>query len=164
MEFVRVFNKKRILILLILFIINGIFFLRECSDLKMYEIFDTLVLEIDHEAENAVDIRKTALSVLNEYDDVYKNSTEYEEYLKARELFLEKVEYINNYSKNKIQQLENSKVVLSSSLFSDKNSFSYLNIIKTTQDLEAIKDTKVTLSNGVWLEKVTDYKIGRAHV
>lgn len=159
MEFKRVFNKKRLVVLLLLFIVNGIFFLRECSDLKMYDIYDTLVLEINKKEESAVDVRKTALSVLKEYAEVYSDSTEYEEYLKARRYLLEKVDYLENYSKNKTQQIENSKVVLSSSLFSDKNSFSYLNIIKTTKDLEAIKDAQITLSNGIWLEKVSNYKM-----
>lgn len=159
MEIVRIFNKKRIFILFVLFLINGLFFLRERSDLKMYEIFNRLVSEVDAKTERAVDIRKTARSVLNKYADVYKDSEEYEDYLKARQLLLEKVDYVENYTENKTQQIENSKVVLSSSLFRDKNSFSYLNIIKTTKDLERIKNEKVTLSNGIWLEKVTDYEL-----
>lgn len=159
MEFKRVFNKKRVLVLALLFLLNGIFFARDCSDLKMYDMYNRLVLEINQRTERAVDLKKTARSVLKEYADVYADSSEYEEFCKAREYLLEKVDYIENYSSNITRQTENSKAALSNSLFNDKNSFSYLNIIKTTKDLEAIKNADVTFSNGIWLEKISDYEM-----
>ncbi len=175
MEIVRIFNKKRIFILAALFIINGIFFFRECSDLEKYGIYNRLILEFNAKSkdvindESAVDIKVTASSVIREYTDSQENDNnesisgedikENENFLEAKELFLEKVDYVKNYSENKTKRIENSKAMLSISLFSDKNSFSYMNIIKTRDDLIKIKDAEVTVSNGVWLEKVTSYKL-----
>lgn len=165
MEFLRIFNKKRIFILIALFIINGVFFFRECSDLEKYRLFDSLVSEFNiknednNNGKNTVDMKRTALSVVRKYTKNNENLKEDEDFLEVREMFLKKVDYVKNYSENKREQIENSKAMLSLSLFSDKNSFSYLNIIKTRDDLSKIKDAKVTVSNGVWLEKVTSYKL-----
>ncbi len=159
MEFKRVFNKKRILVLIVLFIINGVFFYRECSDYGKYKIYNELILEFNDKYKSAVDIKKTALSVLREYSDANEAAAEDEEFIEAGQLFLHKVNYVNNYSESKKKQIDNSKAMIAISLFNDKNSFSYLNIIKTRDDLSRIKDEKIVVSNGVWLEKVVGYKL-----
>lgn len=159
MECIRIFKKKRLLVLLLLFIVNGIFFIRECTDTKMYGIYDAMLLETDKRTENAGDMKKAASSVIVEFRNTYKDGEEYEEYLQAKDYLLKKIDYIENYSDSIKQKIGNSKLLLKSSLYSDKTSFSYLNIIKTTKDLEHIKDAEVRLSNGMWLEKVSSYKL-----
>lgn len=158
MEFLRIFNKKRILILALLFVINGLFFIRECSEIGKYKVYNDLVVEFNNKTESAVDIKKTALFVLEEYKNDHENISEDENYLEVRKMFMDKVEYVRDYSRVKTKQIENSKAMLSSSIFSDKTSFSYLNAVKTRNVLEKIKDENVTVSNGVWLEKIVDYK------
>lgn len=158
MEFIRIFTKKRLVVLLLLFIANGLFFIRECSDAKIYRIYDAMLLETDKRTEDD-DMKKAVSSVIIEFRDAYKESAEYDEYSEAKAYLLEKIEYVENYSDSIAQKIGSSKVLLKSSLYSDKSSFSYLNIVKTTKDLESIKDAEVTLSNGIWLEKVSNYKL-----
>ena len=162
MELIRVFSKKRLLVLLVLLVINGIFFYKESTDLKTYRIYNDLIfdfiLEFNNQNQDAAVTKTAANLAVKEYVSKNKGINKEDEFKAAKEMFLEKVEYIRTYSDKKDEQIKKSKAMLSSSIFSDKDSFSYLNIIKTREDLIKIKDEKVTVSNGVWLEKIANYK------
>ena len=158
MEWFRVFSKKRILILIVMLFVNALFFARECSDVEVYKVYNNLINGFN-KAKPESNIGKTASVVLQEYKKAHENSDEDETYLLARQMFIDKVNYVRDYSKTKEAQLKNAKTMLSTSLFSDKNSFSHLNAKKTYNDLLRIKDEKVTVSNGVWLQAVVDYKL-----
>ncbi|MGN0480559.1 MAG: hypothetical protein ACI4EV_03220 [Lachnospiraceae bacterium] len=66
-------------------------------------------------------------------------------------------EYATNYNSKMQGSLENADRVLNYSLFSDKNTFFYLNTIKYSKDIKNIIDIKVKPSNTAAIEKLMEY-------
>ena len=81
-----------------------------------------------------------------------------EDFKEARKIFLERLDYVKNYKERTQNSIDNIKAVQKSSLFSQKNSRSYLELIKSKNDLTKALGYEVKLDNDLWLMKIKDYK------
>ena len=79
-----------------------------------------------------------------------------EDFKEARKIFLERLDYVKNYKERTQNSIDKIKDVQKSSLFSQKNSRSYLELIKSKNDLTKALGYEVKLDNDLWLMKIKD--------
>lgn len=68
--------------------------------------------------------------------------------------------HIRSYNDNIKQILERADALKENALFSDKNSFSYNNIVKTKKDYEPLLDIELTDYDNRAVEEISDYNYG----
>ena len=69
----------------------------------------------------------------------------------------QQIEYINSYPDFISEMYDRAKAQSASSIFGDKNSFSYKNLYKTAEDYSGLKDTKLSLVNSDSLTATVKY-------
>lgn len=74
--------------------------------------------------------------------------------------FANQIEYHDNYQSYIDSIIEKGRVLSSKKLFSDKNSFSYQSIQKSTDDFSKNKDLKLSLVNDYTISSVLNYQMG----
>lgn len=156
MELRRILNKKRIFIIVILIMINGAFFVQSNKKERKYDIYNDLIVRYSNSIGNGEDV--TIREICNEYEQE-NGYTEEElpwEYKEAKQLFINKIKYIKNYNQTIEAKKESSNKQKKSQLFKDR--YYKLQILKSDNDIKKIENQKVEVSNGIWLEKVADYK------
>ncbi len=157
MELRRILNKKRVLIIIILILVNGLFFLQSNKKERKYDIYNDLIVRYSSSVEKGEDI--TIREICNEYEQENGFADEEElpwEYKEAKQLFINKIKYIKNYNQTIEAKKELSNKQKKSQLFKDR--YYKLQILKSDNDIKKIENQKVEVSNGIWLEKVADYK------
>ncbi len=65
--------------------------------------------------------------------------------------------YVNSYKENKLKAIDNAKYISSISLFNDENSYSSLNIQKTSRDAVKLADAPVAVCNTSAIEEFVNY-------
>lgn len=149
MEFLRVFNKRRICIMLLLMIINAVLFTLFCSLDEIDNIYIDLIENYD-EQENLSNLFKQIT-----VDDKEMNDGDISA---AKNAFKERYDYVKNYKKitqDKIDRINNSQ---KSVLFSEADGRANLELAKTKNDLNKALNYDVKLDNDLWLLKVKDYR------
>ena len=121
MELLRVFNKKRLCIFGLMIILNAVLFI---MGNKISE------QEIIYRYNDNISITEMSKNYLQENPQVSD-----EDFKEARKIFLERLDYVKNYKERTQNSIDKIKDVQKSSLFSQKNSRSYLELIKSKNDL-----------------------------
>lgn len=149
MELLRVFNKKRLCILGLMIILNAVLFIMGNKINEQEIIYRDLV----NSYNDNISITEMSKNYLQENPQVSD-----EDFKEARKIFLERLDYVKNYKERTQNSIDNIKAVQKSSLFSQKNSRSYLELIKSKNDLTKALGYEVKLDNDLWLMKIKDYK------
>lgn len=183
MEFKRVWNVKTVVTLICLTVVCAILFYNrqiqngtdeilqynEYYDQNSYSIFDVNNMECDMiykyknaawrsgQSEETGEIKAFVSWYYNTY--IGKDSPKRDVFLVTKEIFAEKAEYVDGYTDRINNMCENAKTMIRIGAFSDKNSFAYQNILKTSYDLADNAKIKTTLSEMRAWESVYDYKI-----
>ena len=189
MEFKRVWNIKVIITLLCLAAVSVILFYNEQIqngtneiirydegyNQNSYSIFDVNQMELDMISQyNTGKWKETQdgqtddiKAFINWYYVTYigKNSPKRDVFMVTKELFYNKAVYVEGYAQRIAGMYENAKAMVRIGAFSDKNSFSYKNILKTSYDLSQNAQIKTELSGMRAWESVYQYKIiGYFHI
>lgn len=189
MEFKRVWNIKVIITLLCLAAVSVILFYNEqiqngtneiirydeSYNQNRYSIFDVNQMELD--MINQYNTGKWKETQDGQTDDIKafinwyyvtyigKNSPKRDVFMVTKELFYNKAVYVEGYAQRIAGMYENAKAMVRIGAFSDKNSFSYKNILKTSYDLSQNAQIKTELSGMRAWESVYQYKIiGYFHI
>lgn len=149
MELLRVFNKKRLCIFGLMIILNAVLFIMGNKISEQEIIYRDLV----NSYNDNISITEMSKNYLQENPQVSD-----EDFKEARKIFLERLDYVKNYKERTQNSIDKIKDVQKSSLFSQKNSRSYLELIKSKNDLTKALGYEVKLDNDLWLMKIKDYK------
>uniref|UniRef100_UPI003FF052CA hypothetical protein n=1 Tax=[Lactobacillus] rogosae TaxID=706562 RepID=UPI003FF052CA len=149
MELLRVFNKKRLCIFGLMIILNAVLFIMG-NKINEQEI---IYRELVNSYNDNISITEMSKNYLQENPQVSD-----EDFKEARKIFLERLDYVKNYKERTQNSIDKIKAVQKSSLFSQKNSRSYLELIKSKNDLTKALGYEVKLDNDLWLMKIKDYK------
>ncbi|MBQ8831569.1 MAG: hypothetical protein IJ017_08220 [Oscillospiraceae bacterium] len=87
------------------------------------------------------------------FEDLENTRFAYWQLYENAKYILEYPEYIDNVQ-------ENAKTMTSVSIFAEKGSFTYNNILKTAENFEQLKDLKLSFGTDRGIVAVTDYSIG----
>ena len=126
MELLRVFNKKRLCIFGLMIILNAVLFIMG-NKINEQEI---IYRELVNSYNDNISITEMSKNYLQENPQVSD-----EDFKEARKIFLERLDYVKNYKERTQNSIDKIKAVQKSSLFSQKNSRSYLELIKSKNDL-----------------------------
>ena len=126
MELLRVFNKKRLCILGLMIILNAVLFIMGNKINEQEIIYRDLV----NSYSDNISITEMSKNYLQENPQVSD-----EDFKEARKIFLERLDYVKNYKERTQNSIDNIKAVQKSSLFSQKNSRSYMELIKSKNHL-----------------------------
>lgn len=149
MELLRVFNKKRLCIFGLMIILNAVLFIMGNKISEQEIIYRDLV----NSYNDNISITEMSKNYLQENPQVSD-----EDFKEARKIFLERLDYVKNYKERTQNSIDKIKDVQKSSLFSQKNSRSYLELIKSKNDLTKALGYEAKLDNDLWLMKIKDYK------
>lgn len=163
MEFKRIINVKFCAVVILLIVLDTILFIRDNSELsKESKIYDKFVNLYDIHLSEASSSKEAALLAYQDYKELYSSEDmlqEDKDLIKAARIrFIADAEYVDAYSDNINEKIESANKQLKSSVFSNKRSYEYLNILKTRYDMRSIADKTVKVSNGIWLSQLLDYK------
>ena len=151
MELLRVFNKKRLCIFGLMIILNAVLFIMGNKISEQEIIYRDLV----NSYNDNISITEMSKNYLQENPQVSD-----EDFKEARKIFLERLDYVKNYKERTQNSIDKIKDVQKSSLFSQKNSRSYLELIKSKNDLTKALGYEVKLDNDLWLMKTINIFIG----
>lgn len=151
----RVFNVKFILVISMLFILNGIILIsgNHKQAGKSAAFGDIVNTAATYKKEEST-YREAVITAYKEYRSV-KGNTDDVKY--ARDLALEKADYIDSYNSNIETKISNATRIIDSEIYG-KDSFESINLLKSRYDLIKVKDIELKLGNGIWLEKLCEYE------
>lgn len=150
----RVFNVKFIVIISMLFILNGIILISDNHKQagKSAAFGDIVNMAATYKKDGTY--REAVITAYKEYRSV-KGTAESVKY--ARNLALEKADYIDSYNSDVETKISNATTIIGSNIYG-KDSFESINLLKSRYDLITVKDKELKLGNGIWLEKLCEYK------
>lgn len=162
MELKRIVSLRFCAVVLLLILINVLLFVRDNrQNGNSSRIYEEMVTHA-RAAENTATAREAALAGYRKYTaaHVTENTSEEEKETikKARILLMDTADYVDNYQKNLDEKIKSCENQLKSSLFREKRSFEYLNLLKTRADMKKAYDQPVKISNGIWLEQLLDFQ------
>lgn len=157
-EVKRIYNIKTLLLFGILLLLNGIVIINENKDANVVQIYDEMIQILDNNYTDSISCAESATKAWEKYFNNYgingSDKSEQTSLAKsARELLMTNAKYIDNF-KMEILKKEQTALLYAKSGTYKTSSFEYMNILKTKEDLSALSDLNVKLSNGIWLEKL----------
>ena len=116
------------------------------------ELIENYTYELDEYRKSNPDAYQKAVEMSEKGgDNFWKNSFLYD--------ISQQIEYINSYPDFIDKMYDRAKAQSSSSIFGDKNSFSYKNLYKTSNDYSGLKNTKLSLVNSDAFVATTEYSL-----
>ncbi len=157
-EIKRIYNIKTLLLFGILLLLNGIVIINGNKDTNVARIYDEMIQILDNNYADSTSCVESATKTWEQYFKDYginssDKSAETLSAKEARQLLITNANYIDNF-KTEILKKEQTALLYAKSGTYKTNSFEYMNILKTKDDLLALTDLDVKLSNGIWLEKL----------
>lgn len=157
-EIKRIFNIKAWLFFGILVLLNGIVIINGNKDTDVARIYDEMIQILDNNYADSTSCVESATKTWEQYFKDYgingsDKSTETLLAKEARQLLMTNAKYIDNF-KAEILKKEQTALLYAKSGTYKTNSFEYMNILKTKEDLLALSNLDVKLSNGIWLKKL----------
>ena len=160
MEFLRVFKKMWMTILLILLVLMGIcvFRIHNSSDKEVYQHYQESLAEykkqtVETTRENA---EKVVFGYSKDADDTLElEDKEYKE--TALVLLRKKIDYVDGFF-DMINNTVNYDRILNSSLYSENDDYGRLNALKYAKDMKRVADVSVQLHNTTAIEKLMEFK------
>lgn len=164
-EIKRLINRNFVVLLFIVTVINGVLFLyaqTSGSSMKLFLWEKEQRLELTERYKDSTP--EDAIHNMNKSkDDKLKELFE-----TCDDVHLEKLknivkdmrytfEYFNNYHSEIESTLENAEKLKRISIFSDPDSFSYKNLLKTAKDFERVKNVNVKIENNTAVSQFTSY-------
>ncbi|MBE5964759.1 MAG: hypothetical protein E7252_07465 [Lachnospira sp.] len=158
-ELKRILNKRFLLIILVLLILNALLLIsfneKGKEEMAVYDILKEYTLKNKDESNTYTDAYRLAWGQYIKDYGINKDTVT-DDIKSARTLITAKAEYIDNYHTNVKEKMNFARAVLSTDFY-EAQSFERINLYKTYYDLDEIKDAKVSLSNGRWLEELYAY-------
>lgn len=114
------------------------------------ELIESYTYELEEYRKSNPEAYKKAVEMSESGEESFwKNSFLYD--------ISQQIEYINSYPDFISEMYDRAKAQSASSIFGDKNSFSYKNLYKTAEDYSGLKDTKLSLVNSDSLTATVKY-------
>lgn len=177
-EFKRVINRKGLLFFVLVFLINICFFInkqmgdvnKSLSSFKNKQKSWIIEFYSEFSLEEAKDVISEDLEWINQYNGMNEETDspvfnrflrlspdEQEIFLKVLQETEEQIKYAIRYPAEINQIQINAEQLKTFSIFSDKDSFTYKNIIKTGNDFKRLINLKINLSNNQAVENFVKY-------
>lgn len=155
MELVKVISLKRILTAVLIIVLNIALFCIINNGQYSYKIYDNMLKEYNRELNegNISDYH----GYIRQYESDNPDITDNEQYIEAKTLFSEKVEFVRNYKINIENKLANIDRYKNNAMYAQSGE-SRLELIKTQNDLQKAYDYDVDYSSDVWLRSIAEYK------
>lgn len=167
----RIFSKKITIFLMLLLVVNTVVFayvqFSGKSFAQMKKENDIYNEYVDRFSKQDLETAKE--TVKKEYSDarMYRkvlleenNTTKLAEHSQVQSVLKsinEKLDYLTGFHSNVNNVIENAEKMQKFSLFANKSSFAYNNIIRTGADFERIKDIQLTFDNDRAVEAFINY-------
>lgn len=176
MEFRRIYNRKMILLIVLIIGTNLFFYYTQYRDVQQESRYYREMLRA---YENNGGDYKSALSAFMEAHpelkvsvDVYatlgKNTKAYQEIIKnqeavgaARTKLQERIQYVEAYQSNIAGKIRQADVMLSISLFAERNTYEEKNIAKTTEDLKKLQSVAPVLDESKAFDTAMEFELSQ---
>lgn len=159
-EVKRIINVKFLLLVVILFGINGFLLINDNAGFKnKFVIYEELIAKTIQNKNVQTSYYDAALNVWKQFsqENEINGGNITDDIKAARQLLIEKAKYADGYHIMVNQKMENAQKLLRMDMYK-RNSYERINLSKTLSDLTKYQNMNVSLSNGVWLEKLYEYK------
>lgn len=162
-EMKRVLGKNWILLLLCLLFLNAFIVIKDnYTEQKTSMAFDEMVLLTNEYKTDALTYRESATRAWRQYFQNYNinssdESDEVSAAKEARELLMAEADNADEYHNIIEKKREDALLLIRSGTYQEK-SFEYLNLQKTRYDLARYENTRIGISNGIWLEQLFHYE------
>lgn len=163
MELKRVVSLKFCSVVFLLIFINVLLFVKDNLPLSRdSKIYDEMVTNSREYISKVNTAKEAAVAGYTEYIATHMvegASEEEKEVVKAaRILLMETADYVDNYNEKIDEKIKYCEQQMKSSIFREKKSFEYLNLLKTRADMSKVKGQALKLSNGIWLKQLLDFR------
>ena len=155
MELVKVISLKRILTAVLIIVLNIALFCIINNGQYSYKIYDNMLKEYNGELNEGK--ISDYHGYIRQYESDNPDITDNEQYIEAKTLFSEKVEFVRNYKINIENKLANIDRYKNNAMYAQSGE-SRLELIKTQNDLQKAYDYDVDYSSDVWLRSIAEYK------
>ena len=155
MELVKVISLKRILTAVLIIVLNIALFCIINNGQYSYKIYDNMLKEYNGELNEGK--ISDYHGYIRQYESDNPDITDNEQYIEAKTLFSEKVEFVRNYKINIENKLANIDRYKNNAMYAQSGE-SRLELIKTQNDLQKAYDYDVDYSSNVWLRSIAEYK------
>lgn len=161
----RIFNKKVIAFFIAIFLVNALI-ISSNKGTSVEAAYDEMVRSYYNNYDDSVSLIDGAAEAWCEYfetNDINMddNTAQVISAREARDFFMKKVSYINNFESEIVNKIQIAQMFAQSGTYKD-NSFEFVNLYKTQYDLKNIQKLDVEIGNGIWLEKI--YKNNVIHL
>ena len=145
MELLRVIKKALISLLLINVVIIGVCIFQIQNEIDDTDKLYTSLIEAYNEDEN-IDVQE------------YLKQSDEQMVLDVTQRFNASYSYISSYKDNKLRALKSADTLTQYELFNEEDSYSYKDIVKSSQDALKISDAPVKLINTLAIDKFMQYR------
>ena len=145
MELLRVIKKTLISLLLINVVIIGVCIFQIQNEIDDTDKLYTSLIEAYNEDEN-IDVQE------------YLKQSDEQMVLDVTQRFNASYSYISSYKDNKLRALKSADTLTQYELFNEEDSYSYKDIVKSSQDALKISDAPVKLINTLAIDKFMQYR------
>ncbi len=154
MELVKALSLKKIAVAVVLILVNCILFFSLNVGEEKNRLYDDMLKGYENQIETDTDLdyRRYIKQFELENPDIVED----ESYTQAKEMFIDKVEFVYNYQNNLDSKMSDIEKYKTSSLYTNSGQ-NVLELIKTENDLTKVSGYETDYSSDIWLKTITEY-------
>ncbi len=158
-EMKRVFHIRWLLSAAMLLLLNAFLIINNNKeDASISQAYDEMIRLAMENKEGSVSNREAATLAWNQYFEEHciTNEESGEAALiakEAREMLMTEADYIDQFEASVQEKMETAEILAKSGIYAVR-SYEYQNLLKTQEDLSHIINLEVTVSNGIWLDRL----------